>query len=114
MTTLTALAIVPFETVVFNPTTHLLMSLLYMGICATVFTTYVQTRFQKDTTPTRAVIIFTIEPVIAAVLAYFFLGEILGTMGMFGAALIVGGILVSEFSDTVLKFIGMKTGIEER
>ena len=101
MTTITALIFVPFETIRFIPSTQLILSLLYMGICATVFTTYIQTRYQKDTTPTRAVIIFTIEPVIAAVLAYFVLGELLGIVGIIGASLIVVGILVSEFFDSL-------------
>ncbi len=113
VTTLTALLVVPFETIVFEPTARLLGSLLYMGICATVFTTYVQTRYQKDTTPTRAVIIFTIEPVIASVLAYFVLGEMLGLTGIIGAALIVAGILVSEFSDSIMGLFGKRTAVEE-
>lgn len=113
VTTLTALLIVPFETIVFEPTARLLGSLLYMGICATVFTTYVQTRYQKDTTPTRAVIIFTIEPVIASVLAYFVLGEVLRLTGVIGAALIVAGILVSEFSDSIMGLFGKRTSVEE-
>ena len=113
-TTIIAAAVAIFEGVVFIPTNQLLLSLLYMGICATVFTTYVQTRFQKDTTPTRAVIIFTIEPVIAAVLAYFFLNEVLGITGMMGASLIVLGILISEFSDILLgKFFHKEQLIEE-
>lgn len=105
VTTLVALLIVPFEHIVFVPTTQLIVSLLYMGIGATVLTTYVQTRFQKDTTPTRAVIIFTIEPVIAAVLAYLFLGELLGTSGIIGAGMIVAGIFVSEFADLVFGYL---------
>ena len=113
VTTLIAIAGVSFETVVFDPTTQLILSLLYMGICATVFTTYVQTRYQKDTTPTRAVIIFTIEPVIASVLAYFVLGELLGISGILGASLIVGGILVSEFSDMVLQKFGLQSESQE-
>ncbi len=101
ITTLTAMIILPFEALRFIPSTQLIVSLLYLGICATVFTTYIQTRYQKDTTPTRAVIIFTIEPVIAAVLAYFFLDEMLGIAGIIGASLIVAGILVSEFFDNI-------------
>lgn len=96
-----------FETPVFVPSMQLLMSLLYMGICATVFTTYVQTRYQKDTTPTRAVIIFTIEPVIASILAYIVLNEVLETAGLIGAALIIFGILISEFSDQILRKFGI-------
>lgn len=99
VTSLTAAVTIPFESVRFVPAPGLIASLLYMGICATVLTTYIQTRYQKDTTPTRAVIIFTIEPVIAAVLAYFALGEVLGAVGIAGAAVIIIGILISEFGD---------------
>ncbi|MDP1677388.1 MAG: DMT family transporter [Bacteroidota bacterium] len=106
--TLIAIMVVPFETRRFIPSTQLILSLLYMGICATVFTTYIQTRFQKDTTPTRAVIIFTIEPVIAAVLAYFVLGELLGPVGIIGASLIIVGILVSEFFDSFISKLFFK------
>jgi drug/metabolite transporter (DMT)-like permease len=108
VTTTIAAVAVPFENIIFMPTTQLLLSLLYMGICATVFSTYVQTRYQKDTTPTRAVIIFTIEPVITAVLAYFVLGEILGFSGIIGAVLIISGILISEFMDLILRKLGIK------
>lgn len=113
ITTIIAAFVVPFETIIFNPTTQLLLSILYMGVCATVFTTYIQTRFQKETTPTRAVIIFTIEPVITAVLAYIFLNEILGTIGVIGAVLIVSGILISEFSDSVIRKLGFNFQSEE-
>ena len=102
-TSLTAVLILPFEEIKFNATQQLILSLLYMGIFATVMTTYIQTRFQKDTTPTRAVIIFTIEPVIAATLSYFILSEVLGIVGVIGAAVIIFGILVSEFSDSLSK-----------
>jgi drug/metabolite transporter (DMT)-like permease len=74
---------------------------LLMAFFATVVTTYTQTRYQKETTPTRAVIIYTIEPVIAATLAYFALGEVLGVSEVFGAFLIILGILISELSDQV-------------
>lgn len=113
VTTIIAACAVTFEQIVFVPTTLLLLSLLYMGICATVFSTYVQTRFQKDTTPTRAVIIFTIEPVIAAVLAYFALGEILGMTGIIGAVVIVSGILISEFLDIIIDKVGNKVQTAE-
>lgn len=78
-----------------------LISLLYLTFLATVLTTYVQTRFQKDTTPTRAAIIFSVEPVLASISAYFFLGERLGELGVVGGAMIVTGVLVSELSDGI-------------
>ena len=77
------------------------MSLLYLTFFATVLTTFVQTRFQKNTTPTRAVIIFSVEPVFASVIAYLLLAERLGELGVLGGALIVGGVLLSELSDSI-------------
>lgn len=82
-----------------HPTSSLILSLGYLTLFATLLTTFMQTRFQKDTTPTRAAIIFTIEPVWASLLAYVLLGERLGTFGIVGASLIVTGVLVSELSD---------------
>ena len=77
------------------------MSLLYLTFLATVLTTYVQTRFQKDTTPIRAAIIFSVEPVLASISAYLILGEQLGTLGIFGGGMIVAGVLISELSDNI-------------
>jgi drug/metabolite transporter (DMT)-like permease len=90
-----------FETPRLVPSTTAIASLVYLTLLATVVTTYVQTRFQKETTPTRAVVIFSIEPVIATVIAYVLLGETLGTLGVLGGALIIAGVLVSEFADTI-------------
>ena len=87
-----------FETPVFKPTPYIFWALAYLALLATVVTTYVQTRFQRDTTPTRAVVIFTLEPVWAAALGVFFLHEVLGMVGVLGAVLIIAGILVSETS----------------
>jgi drug/metabolite transporter (DMT)-like permease len=87
------------EIPVFKSTPNAFWSLGYLAILATVVTTYVQTRFQRDTTPTRAAIIFTIEPVWAAILGYVLLEERLGMLGALGAGLIIAGILISELSD---------------
>ena len=94
-------AVLFVETPRWEPTTSLLISMLYLTLFATVLTTYVQTRYQKETTPTRAVIIFALEPVIASIVAYVALSEEMGILGIVGGALIVGGVLLSEFSDTL-------------
>jgi drug/metabolite transporter (DMT)-like permease len=86
------------EKPLFMPTPNALWGLAYLTVLATVVTTYVQTRFQRDTTPTRAAIIFTVEPVWAAITAYLFLHEILGVAGILGGGLIIAGILISELS----------------
>ena len=82
------------------PTTTVL-GVLYLTIFATILTTFMQTRYQKETTPTRAVIIFTIEPVFAAASAALVLGEQIGTGGVIGGGLIIGGVLLSELSEGI-------------
>ncbi len=96
-----SIAVALVETPRWEFTGSLVVSMLYLTFLATVLTTYVQTRFQKETTPTRAVIIFTLEPVIASVIAYLLLSEAMGALGILGGALIIAGVLVSEFSDAI-------------
>jgi drug/metabolite transporter (DMT)-like permease len=76
-------------------------AIAYLTLCATLLTTFVQTRFQKDTTPTRAVVVFSVEPVVAAICAAILLGEKLGSLGILGGALIIGGVLISELADMI-------------
>ena len=92
---------------------HLVLNLeftfgvLYLAIFATVIALFVQARFQKDTTPTRSAVVFSVEPVIAAVVAYLVLGERLGEYGILGGGLIMAGVAVSEFSDSLFKSFGI-------
>lgn len=101
MLVLAGLATILFEQVRVTVTGDLLFSLGYLTIFATIVTLFVQTRFQKDTTPTRAVVIFSIEPVIASAVAAVVLGETLGTEGLIGGGLILAGVLLSELSDAI-------------
>lgn len=90
-----ALAVEPLH---LHLTTGLILGILYLTIFATIVAIYVQTKYQKDTTPTRAAVIFAVEPVIAAIIAYFALNEVIGALGVFGGGLIVAGVLVSELT----------------
>jgi drug/metabolite transporter (DMT)-like permease len=90
-----------FDKIPARASTQVWIALAYLTVFATVLTTLGQTRFQKDTTPTRAVVIFTIEPVFAAVFASLLLGEEIGLLGATGGALILLGVLVSEISDSL-------------
>jgi drug/metabolite transporter (DMT)-like permease len=94
-------AVVFFETPRCAVTTQSMLAMGYLTFLATLFTTWIQTRYQKDTTPTRAVVIFSVEPVIACIIAYFLLGETLGVTGMLGGFLILAGVLISELSDAL-------------
>jgi drug/metabolite transporter (DMT)-like permease len=89
------------EDITVTYTAETLAGFLYLTIFATVITMWIQNRFQADTTPTRAAVIFAMEPVVAAVLAYFVRDEIIGTTGVIGGAVILAGLLLSEFSDEI-------------
>jgi drug/metabolite transporter (DMT)-like permease len=97
VTSLLSIAVAPFvETMEVHFTTGLVWALLYTSILATVFATYLQTKYQRDTTPVRAAIIFSMEPVLANVIAFFAFGEFVGYIGVIGGALIIAGLLTSE------------------
>jgi drug/metabolite transporter (DMT)-like permease len=66
------------------------------GVLATALVFSLQIWAQRSTTASRAAIIFTLEPVFAAVTSYIFVGERLGWKAVAGAVLILAGILVAE------------------
>jgi len=95
---LTVAMMQPFEAIHLILNQNNMLGLAYLVILATLVTTYTQVRYQRDTTPTRAATLFTIEPVWAAILGYLILEERLGISGMVGGGLIVAGILISLYS----------------
>ncbi len=95
------IAMLLFETPHITFTDEIIFSLLYLTLFSNLGAMWVQNLVQGDTTPTRAAVIFTLEPVIAATFAYFVRNEVLGITGMIGAGIIVAGLLVSEFSGVI-------------
>lgn len=89
------------ESIKLIPTDYLLFGLLYTGILATLINISIQTKFQKEVTPTKAGIIFSFELVFAALFAFFLLNEKITNFGIVGGALIFMGLLVSEAYDTI-------------
>lgn len=71
-------------------------NLAFLSIFATVLATYWQTRYQRDTTPTRAAVIFTMESVFAAIIGVLVLNEHMGPVGATGGVLILAGLLTVE------------------
>ena len=89
--------LIPFsETIVFIPTVNLLIALSYLVIPGTVGALYMMNKYQKGTTPVRAVIIYALEPVIAIILGYLFLEEYIGWRELLGGVTILSGVLFSE------------------
>ena len=98
----------PFETKYLNINFEFLWMMGFMIIFATIIAVYIQTHYQKDTTPTKAVLIFSIEPVVASILAYYTLNENIGYFGIIGGSMIIFGILISEFLENILKYFKLK------
>ncbi len=65
-------------------------------IFATIFAFWVQTSMQRYTTPSRTALIFTMEPLSAAIFGYVYGGEVLGMMQWVGGGLIIAGMLFAE------------------
>ena len=75
---------------------RLLSALAITSVFATVYAFWVMTTFQRWTTPTRAALIYTLEPVFAAIFSVMLAGEILTTLDWLGGTLIVLGMVVAE------------------
>lgn len=71
-------------------------AVIITAIFATVYAFLIQTYMQQFTTATKTAIIFTMEPVSAAIFAYFTANEILTITQFFGAVLIILATLVAE------------------
>ncbi|MBE3575196.1 MAG: DMT family transporter [Firmicutes bacterium] len=73
-------------------------ALAFLALIATVGTTWVQMWAQKVTDPTHTALIFSLEPVFAAVFAFLLLGETPGWRTWLGGAAILGGMILAERS----------------
>jgi len=69
---------------------------LFLGVFCTGIAFVVQTVQQQYTTASHVGLIFTLEPVFSAFVAYFFAGEVLSGRGYFGALLMLASILLME------------------
>lgn len=79
-----------------NPTPILVAAILVTSIGGTALAFAVQNAVQSRTTPTRAAIIFTSEPVFAGITSYLVEGERLPGAAMAGAGLILAGMIAAE------------------
>lgn len=75
---------------------YVIFAILALGVFATVVCFFLQTAMQKYTTPTKAAIMFTLEPISSGFFSFLIGGEILSGRQYVGAALIIFAILVAE------------------
>ena len=76
--------------------TGIWFDILFLSLICTAGAFLIQNAAQKHTSATHTALIFSGEPVFAAICGYFMLGEVLKTQGMVGSILILMGILISE------------------
>jgi drug/metabolite transporter (DMT)-like permease len=74
----------------------ILVTLVICVVFATIFAFLVQTSMQRFISPSQTALIFCMEPVFAALYAYWATHETLGVFGLIGSVLIFTGMLLSE------------------
>ena len=89
-------SITSMEEIRFTSNANVIGSILYTALFASILATIIQLKFQKTVSPTKAGIIFSIEPIFAAIFAYFLLSEKISNFGLAGCLLIFIGLIVSE------------------
>jgi drug/metabolite transporter (DMT)-like permease len=80
----------------FEPDWRLVGAIVVTAVFATALAFTIQFWAQKYTTPTHAAILFTLEPVFAALTSFVVLHERLGGRTRLGATLVLAGILLAE------------------
>ncbi|MBE7437694.1 MAG: DMT family transporter [Spirochaetales bacterium] len=93
---LIALIFLPFFPGRLEPGNSAIIGLLFLIFPGTLLVAYLQGRYQKETTPTRAALIFALEPVFAALGGFLFFREVPGVYQWIGAAIMIFGTLFSE------------------
>jgi len=83
----------------FHLTSNLIVALLYNGILASIILTIIHTSVQKYTTPVKAALIFTTEPVFATILAIIIISEIVTFREITGGIIIISAVIVSELGE---------------
>ena len=93
-----ALVLVPLEGVRFDPSRAGPFAgvVAFTGIWMTALAFFVQNWGQRHTTAVRAALIYTLEPVVAALFSHFYGGEPLAAAVWVGGGLIVLGVLAGE------------------
>jgi len=94
-----------YEPLKVDVTEYLIFGLLYTGVLATLINLFLQTKYQKSVSPTKAGIIYSFEPIFAATFAFFIIGEKITNFGLVGCALIFLGLLISEVFDSLIEKI---------
>ena len=78
------------------PSAEVWVALAITSVVASAGAYLIQTRAQREVSPTRTAVIFTMEPVFAGLFGFLLAGERLSGRGWLGAGLILAGMLIAE------------------
>ncbi len=95
-TGLIAGALLPVDQLHFNLTRELSIALLFTAIFASVIAIWAMMKFQPRVPVTGAAIVYSMEPVTAAIAAWSLQDQIPPTVTLFGAALIIVAMIVAS------------------
>jgi len=74
-------------------------AIAFTGVVATALVFSLQVYVQRFTTPTHTALLFSLEPVFAALFGWWLASEVLGAQELAGCALILLGMVVAELGD---------------
>ncbi|SHH56676.1 DMT family transporter [Massilia sp. CF038] len=77
---------------------HGAWGVIYLGVVATAAIISLQTWGQRHSTANEAAVMYAFEPAAAAFFGYFWLGETMTGRGWIGAALLISGMIVSQWN----------------
>ncbi|MBN1680676.1 MAG: DMT family transporter [Anaerolineae bacterium] len=75
-------------------------AIAFTGVTATALAFGLQVYVQRFTTPTHTVMLFSLEPVFAALFGWWLANEVLGAKELVGCGLILAGMLIAELSSS--------------
>ena len=80
--------------------------LMYLGLIVTATTTIAQAIAQRWVSAHETALIYTLEPVFAAVFSFWLLGEQLSGRGLTGAGLILAAMVLSQSQPLITQWLG--------
>jgi drug/metabolite transporter (DMT)-like permease len=105
---LSTMVTIIFESPIIPHGKNLWLCMLTLSLICTSGGVIIQNTMQKYTSATHTALIFTSEPMFAAIFSYFLIGERLNTRGIIGSILIILGMLIAEFNLSI-PFLKSKT-----
>jgi drug/metabolite transporter (DMT)-like permease len=77
-------------------TPYCIGAIVFTALIVTGATSYLQARYQNVVTPATAAVIYMLEPVVAMLIAEFFLTEQISFVEVLGAGLIIVGVIIAQ------------------